>query len=177
MFATASLVLLAACGGGGGGGSASGGGDSKAADITVPASKGENVDIGLAPNPNGFAFANFGAGASPEQFGADDLVAMFGSGPDVCVDGATPCTPTAEAAAWASMVNDNRQAGHCEGFAVLSANRFTAGKQPPSVQLTMDPTVTHDIMRAFATQFFQSTQEETVAWQGKSLKEIGRAHV
>ncbi len=172
MFATASLVLLAACGGGGGGGgSASGGGDSKAADITVPASKGENVDIGLAPNPNGFAFANFGAGASPEQFGADDLVAMFGSGPDVCVDGATPCTPTAEAAAWASMVNDNRQAGHCEGFAVLSANRFTAGKQPPSVQLTMDPTVTHDIMRAFATQFFQSTQEETVAWQGKSLKD------
>ena len=96
---------------------------------------------------------------------------MFGSGPDVCVDGATPCTPTAEAAAWASMVNDNRQAGHCEGFAVLSANRFTAGKQPPSVQLTMDPTVTHDIMRAFATQFFQSTQEETIAWQGKSLKD------
>lgn len=169
---TASITLLAACGGGGGGGgSADAGGDSKAADITVPEAKGVNVDNGLAPNPNGFAFANFGAGASPEVFGADDLVAMFGNGPDVCVDGAEPCQPTAEAAAWAAMVNDNRAAGHCEGFAVLSANRFAAGKTPPSVQLTMDPTVTKDIMRAFATQFFQSTQEETIAWQGKSLKD------
>jgi hypothetical protein len=170
--ATASLALLAACGGGGGGGGAAdGGGDNKAADITVPEAKGVNVDLGLAPNPNGFAFANFGAGASPEVFGAEDLVAMFGNGPDVCVDGAEPCQPTAEAAAWAAMVNDNRAAGHCEGFAVLSANRFSAGKTPPSVQLTMDPTVTKDIMRAFATQFFQSTQEETVAWQSKSLKD------
>ena len=172
--ATASLALLAACGGGGGGGggaASDGGGDSNAADITVPEAKGVNVDLGLAPNPNGFAFANFGAGASPEVFGAEDLVAMFGNGPNVCVDGKEPCQPTAEAAAWAAMVNDNRAAGHCEGFAVLSANRFAAGKTPPSVQLTMDPTVTKDIMRAFATQFFQSTQEETIAWQGKSLKD------
>jgi len=173
LAATASLVLLAACGGGGGGGGSAdaGGGDNKAADITVPAAKGVNVDNGLAPNPNGFAFANFGAGASPEVFGAEDLVAMFGNGADVCVEGTDPCQPTAEAAAWAAMVNDNRAAGHCEGFAVLSANRFAAGKTPPSVQLTMDPTVTKDIMRAFATQFFQSTQEETIAWQGKSLKD------
>jgi hypothetical protein len=172
--ATASLALLAACGGGGGGGggaASDGGGDSNAADITVPEAKGVNVDLGLAPNPNGFAFANFGAGASPEVFGTEDLVAMFGNGPNVCVDGKEPCQPTAEAAAWAAMVNDNRAAGHCEGFAVLSANRFAAGKTPPSVQLTMDPTVTKDIMRAFATQFFQSTQEETIAWQGKSLKD------
>lgn len=172
LAATASITLLAACGGGGGGGSATdAGGDNKAADITVPEAKGVNVDNGLAPNPNGFAFANFGAGASPEVFGADDLVAMFGNGADVCVEGTDPCQPTAEAAAWAAMVNDNRAAGHCEGFAVLSANRFAAGKTPPSVQLTMDPTVTKDIMRAFATQFFQSTQEETIAWQGKSLKD------
>ena len=171
LAATASVALLAACGGGGGGGSADGGSDNKAADITVPEAKGVNVDLGLAPNPNGFAFANFGAAASPEVFGAEDLVAMFGSGPDVCVEGSDPCQPTAEAAAWAAMVNDNRAAGHCEGFAVLSANRFAAGKTPPSVQLTMDPTVTKDIMRAFATQFFQSTQEETIGWQGKSLKD------
>lgn len=168
LAATASLALLAACGGGGGGG---GGGESKAADITVPEAKGVSVDLGLAPNPDGFAFANFGAGASPEVFGAEDLVAMFGSGADVCVEGTDPCQPTAEAAAWAAMVNDNRAAGHCEGFAVLSANRFAAGKTPPSVQLTMDPTVTKDIMRAFATQFLQSTQDETLGWQGKSLKD------
>ena len=168
LAATASLALLAACGGGGGGG---GGGESKAADVTVPEAKGVNVDLGLAPNPDGFAFANFGAGASPEVFGAEDLVAMFGSGADVCVEGTDPCQPTAEAAAWAAMVNDNRAAGHCEGFAVLSANRFAAGKTPPSVQLTMDPTVTKDIMRAFATQFLQSTQDETIGWQGKSLKD------
>jgi len=168
LAATASLALLAACGGGGGGG---GGGESKAADITVPEAKGVSVDLGLAPNPDGFAFANFGAGASPEVFAAEDLVAMFGSGADVCVEGTDPCQPTAEAAAWAAMVNDNRAAGHCEGFAVLSANRFAAGKTPPSVQLTMDPTVTKDIMRAFATQFLQSTQDETLGWQGKSLKD------
>jgi len=168
LAATASLALLAACGGGGGGG---GGGESKAADITVPEAKGVSVDLGLAPNPDGFAFANFGAGASPEVFAAEDLVAMFGSGADVCVEGTDPCQPTAEAAAWAAMVNDNRAAGHCEGFAVLSANRFAAGKTPPSVQLTMDPTVTKDIMRAFATQFLQSTQDETIGWQGKSLKD------
>jgi hypothetical protein len=165
-IAASALLLLAACGGGSAGGSAD-----KGSGVTVPAASGQNADAGLAPNPNGFAFANFGAAASPEVFGVEDLVAMFGSGPDVCVDGATPCKPTAEAAAWAAMVNDNRAAGHCEGFAVLSANRFTAGKNPPSVQLTQDATVTHDIMRAFATQFFQSTQEETVAWQGKSLKD------
>lgn len=170
LVAASSLALLAACGGGGGG-AATGGGDKAAADITVPQSSGQNADAGMAPNPNGFAFANFGAAASPEVFGADDLAAMFGNGPDVCVDGATPCKPTAEAAAWAAMVNDNRAAGHCEGFAVLSANRFTAGKTPPSVQLTQDATVTHDIMRAFATQFFASTQEETAGWQQKSLKD------
>ena len=110
-------------GGGGGGG---GGG---AADVTVPAATGEDQSSGLIPNPNGFAFPNFGSAATPEVFNEADLVEMFGNTPDVCVDGADPCVATAEAAGWARMVNESRAAGHCEGFAVLAASRFMASSK------------------------------------------------
>ena len=56
VIATASVVaLLAACGGGGGGASTAG------PEVTVPEATGTSQDTGLAPNPNGFAFPNFGA--------------------------------------------------------------------------------------------------------------------
>jgi hypothetical protein len=81
VIATASVVaLLAACGGGGGASTAG-------PDITVPEATGTSQDTGLAPNPNGFAFPNFGAAGTPEVFGETDLVSMFGATPDICVDG------------------------------------------------------------------------------------------
>ena len=167
VIATASVVVvLAACGGGGGGASTAG------PDVTVPAATGTSQDTGLAPNPNGFAFPNFGSAASPEVFGETDLVSMFGATPDICVGGvADPCKPTAEAAAWARMVNDARVAGHCEGFAVLAAARFSQAVKPNSVELLNQGDVTHGIMRAFATQFLKETQDETSKWAKKSLKE------
>jgi ABC-type glycerol-3-phosphate transport system substrate-binding protein len=110
VIATASVVVvLAACGGGGGASNAG-------PDVTVPEATGISQDTGLAPNPNGFAFPNFGSAGSPEVFSETDLVSMFGATPDICVDGVTdPCNPTAEAAAWARMVNQARASGHCEG--------------------------------------------------------------
>ena len=64
VIATASVVVvLAACGGGGGGASTAG------PDVTVPEATGTSQDTGLAPNPNGFAFPNFGSAGTPEVFG------------------------------------------------------------------------------------------------------------
>mgnify|MGYP000382970853 CR=1 FL=1 len=55
----------------------------------------------------------------------NDLVAMFAGG--ACVGGnVDPCVPTAEAAAWARMVNQARASGHCEGLGVQAASRFAS---------------------------------------------------
>ena len=157
-------LLLAACGGGSG--------SSSGVKITVPEFTGQSQDTGLIPNPNGFAFPNFGAAGSPEVFNETDLVEMFGATTEVCEDGvASPCTPTAEAAAFARLVNDSRAAGHCEGFAVLAAARFTQAVKPNSVELLNQGDVTHGIMRAFATQFLKETQDETNGWAKKSLQD------
>ena len=165
VIAAASVVVLAACGGGGGASNAG-------PDVTGPEATGISQDTGLAPNPNGFAFPNFGSAGSPEVFSETDLVSMFGATPDICVDGVTdPCNPTAEAAAWARMVNDSRAAGHCEGFVVLAAARFSQAVKPNTVELLNQGDVTHGIMRAFATQFLKETQDETNQWAKKSIKD------
>ena len=119
----ACLVLLAACGGGGGssssggggGGASSGGGDAAPAPSGAVASK-------MQPQLNGWAFPNFPSATFPDiNFDASDVESMFGSGADVCVDGvADPCQLTAEAAAWARMVNQARATGHCEGLVALA---------------------------------------------------------
>lgn len=159
-IACATIVFaLAACGGGGGTSSGS---------ATL---SGTDVASGLGVNPNGFAFANFASSASPEEFNAEDIVEMFGSNTDVCVGGKTPCELTAEAAAWARMVNQARAVGHCEGFAVTSANRFSSAAQPSTVELKNEGDVTHGLMRSFATQFLKEAVADTEAWAGKSLKE------
>ena len=156
------VVALASCGGGGGGGGA---------DVTVPQATGQNQSTGLVPNPNGFAFPNFGSAATPEVFNEADLVEMFGNTPEVCVDGADPCVATAEAAGWARMVNEARAAGHCEGFAVLAAARFSSKEQPNTVELVNQGDVTHALMRAFATQFFQETKDATKKVVKKSMRD------
>ena len=75
---------------------------------------GQTISSGLIPNENGFSFPNFGSSASPEIFDETDIIAMFGA--SECLDGvAEPCVLTAEAAAWARMVNETRSSGHCEG--------------------------------------------------------------
>ena len=137
----------------------------------MPQATGQDQTTGLAPNPNGFAFPNFGSAATPEVFNEADLVEMFGNTPDVCVDGADPCVPTAEAAGWARMVNEARAAGHCEGFAVLSAARFASKESPNSVELLNQGDVTHALMRAFATQFFQETKDATKKIVKKSMRD------
>jgi hypothetical protein len=163
--AASAMLLLAACGGGGGG-------SSSGADVTVPEFTGQSQETGMVPNPNGFAFPNFGSAGSPEVFNEADLVEMFGATAEVCEGGvASPCTPTAEAAAFARLVNDSRAAGHCEGFAVLAAARFTQAVKPNSVELLNQGDVTHGIMRAFATQFLKETQDETDGWAKKSLQD------
>lgn len=129
------------------------------------------VDTGLAPDSNGFSFANFGATATPEIFNAADLSTMFG--PNACASGeGETCSPTAQAAAWAQMVNDARQSGHCEGLAVQASARFDTKETPPTVELPNEGDVTHGIIRAFATQFLPEVQDATNEWSKKSLNEI-----
>lgn len=120
---------------------------------------------------NGFSFANFGAGSSPEQFDAGDLAQMFGA--SACVDGTiAPCIPTAQAAAWARMVNDARQSGHCEGLVVQASVRFNNRAQPSTAELPRDADVIHGVFRAFATQFLPEVQDSARKWSGRSLVEI-----
>ena len=164
------LLTLAACGGGGGGGA---GGDSSATpDVTTPALEAVTVASGMNPSPDGFAFPNFASSASTAELDAADMVTMFGSTLDICVDAATPCVLTAEASAWARMVNQARISGHCEGLAVLSAARFTDKLDPKTFTLTNTGDVTHALIRAFATQFFKEAQDATKKFSKKSPSEI-----
>ena len=147
--------LLASCGGSG-----------STSQLTAVA-----ADSGVKPNENGFSFANFGSSATTELLDSADLVTMFGGG--ACVDGIlTPCTPTAQASAWAKMVNESRASGHCEGLAVQAASRFAAKALPATKSLTNTGDVTHGIIRAFATQFLPEVQDVTATWAKKSLVDI-----
>lgn len=129
------------------------------------------IDSGVKPNEHGFSFANFGSDATSEYLNSEDLVTMFGGG--ACVGGiTTPCTPTAQASAWAKMVNESRASGHCEGLAVQAATRFDSNATPVTESLTNAGDVTHGIIRAFATQFLPEVQDATEGWAKKSLVDI-----
>ena len=138
--------------------------------------KAESVATTMRPLTDGFSFPNFPSSVSVETFDVNDLLTMFG--PSVCVgEEDDPCIPTAEAAAWARMVNQARASGHCEGLVVQSAVRFASAVNPKTVDLPNEGEVTHAIYRAFATQFLPETQEETDKWAKKSLREIANALV
>ena len=138
--------------------------------------KAESVATTMRPLTDGFSFPNFPSSVSVETFDVNDLLTMFGSG--VCVDGKDdPCIPTAEAAAWARMVNQARASGHCEGLVVQSAVRFASAVNPKTIDLPNEGEVTHGIYRAFATQFLPEAQNETDSWAKKSLREIANALV
>lgn len=154
----ATAVLVSSC---------SGGGSSPSSDDSART----DAASGLAPAKNGFAFANFGSANTPEFLDGEDLRLMFGDG--ACANGtATPCDPTAEAAAWAQMVNQSREAGHCEGMVVQAVTRFTAGAAPVTAELSNEDDTTHGIIRAFATQFFPAVKKEADSWAKKSLEDI-----
>ena len=138
--------------------------------------KAESVSTTMRPLSDGFSFPNFPSSVSVETFDVNDLVAMFGNG--VCVgEKADPCIPTAEAAAWARMVNQARASGHCEGLVVQAAVRFASAVNPKTVDLPNEGEITHGIFRAFATQFLPEAQADTDNWAKKSLREIANALV
>ena len=151
------LVALAAC---------SGGGDTGAALARTPAT------TTMTLKDNGFSFANFSAKRTTEEFNAEDLVAMFGNGKEVCTGGSEPCNPTPEAAAFARMVNQARASGHCEGLVALAASRFVEKVNPVTGTLQKDADVVHAILRAFATQFLPESKAETDGWAKKSINDI-----
>ena len=156
-FGIAVVLLLTSCGGGGSGGGA---------PVLV-----EAVATTLRPTPDGFSFPNFPASATPVAFGEGELFDMFGA--QACVDGvASPCVATAEAAAWARMVNQARIAGHCEGLVVEAAERFNLRTSPPSFELSKDGDITTTIIKKFATQFLPEVQDERREWGGRSLRNI-----
>ena len=147
-FVCATTLIIAGC---------SGGATDSAPQLSLP------IATTLRPTPDGFAFPNFPASATPIGFGDADLFAMFGA--EACVDGvSTPCVATAEAAAWARMVNQARVSGHCEGLVVQAADRFDLGLSPPTFELKNDEIVTAGIIRRFATQFFPEVQDERDEW-------------
>lgn len=130
-----------------------------------------NVSAGLAPMDNGFAFANFGASQTSEELDVNDLIAMFGA--SACVNKVvTPCTPTAQAAAWSRMVNDARQSGHCEGLVVQAATRFNSRSTPSTAKLKRDADVVHGVIRAFATQFLPEVQDAASNRGNSSLVDL-----
>jgi len=128
---------------------------------------------GLQASVNGWGFANFPSSSFPEiNFDTSDVVSMFGSDATVCVGGKSdPCVLTAEAAAWAQMVNQSRASGHCQGLAVIAAQRFNENASPPTVKLRSGEETVHAVSRAFATQFLPEVQDEATVWINKSLSE------
>ena len=147
-------VALAACGGGGG-----------SVDLSPVATKVQVAE-------NGFSFPNFPSTAYTNEFNAGDVTSMFGSGPTVCVSGrGDSCELTAEAAAFARMVNQSRASGHCEGLVAVALTRFDTSADPPTVKLPDQDETIHTIMRAFATQFIPEAQADVEKWLGKSLEE------
>jgi hypothetical protein len=156
-IAVCAAIVLSGCGGGDSGASG----------------KNPVVESGMLMQSDSFSFANFGASATDLNFDETDLVAMFGNSDGVCIEGKTdPCVPIAEAAVWARMVNQARQSGHCEGFAVLAASRFEKKETPENALLQNEGDVTHGLMRAFATQFLPEVQQETVKWQQTAPSEL-----
>lgn len=124
----------------------------------------------MQPLAHGFAFANFPSSWYEEEFGAQDVVAMFGPDASVCIDGvAEPCELTAEAAAFARMVNQSRASGHCEGLVAVAQARFNVEAEPPTADLADEPETIRAIMRAFATQFIPEVRTEVEKWLGSSL--------
>ncbi len=161
-------LVFAACGGGGG--SSSGGDGGASAGSDAPAPDGA-VASAMQPQLNGWAFPNFPSATFPDiNFDTSDLVSMFGGGPEVCVDGiAEPCTLTAEAAAWARMVNQARATGHCEGLVALASARFNKAELPETVKLPSQEEEIRALMRAFATQFVPEVQAAISKWTKASL--------
>ena len=149
-------AIIAACGGGGGG----------AKVDLVPVASGMQAAL------NGFAFPNFPSEEYDDEFNVTDIVTMFGADETVCVNGAAEnCELTAEAAAFARLVNQSRATGHCEGLVTLAMSRFNAKESPQTVELPDQGDVLHAIMRAFATQFLPEVQAEVQGWLAKGLKE------
>lgn len=164
------VSLLVSCSGGGSA-------DGPSVSVSVPQvdfGPASNVDGKLRPVPNGFAFPNFTAAAAPgNTFAGADLAAMFGDGPDVCASGTgDACSPTAEAASWAQMVNESRQSGHCEGFIVQSLSRFKGGQTPEAAQLPTSTEVVQGILRGFATQFIPETRAESKGWRKTKVRDV-----
>jgi len=147
--------------------SCSGGGDS-APELATP------VATTLRPTPDGYSFPNFPASASKVELAANDLLEMFGA--EACADGVTtPCKATAEAAAWARMVNQARISGHCEGLVAEASLRFNLKMSPPTFELANDSATMTGIIRKFATQFLPEVQDERDEWAGRSLRQIVNA--
>ena len=143
-------------------------GSAVSVDISAP------IEGDLRPIEDGFSFANFPGSSTEETFNAQDLYEMFGA--EACADGLVePCTPIAEAAAWARMVNQARMSGHCEGMVVESSKRFINNESPATSELSNDVEVVHRIFRQFSTQFFQEVVEERDEWAKKSLAELVNA--
>ena len=153
------LIALSACGGSGGSSSSG--------------SSGPSVATELQTTINGWSFPNYPSSEFPEtDFNEADLVSMFGSGKEICVGGvATPCKLTAEASAWARMVNQSRASGHCEGLVAIASTRFNNKETPDTVKLPTQDETLHAIMRAFATQFLPEVQNSITLWLNKSLEE------
>lgn len=127
----------------------------------------------MDPAIDGFSFGNFTAADSGEQFDVGDLKSMYGAGTDVCLYGdAVGCVPTAEAAAYARMVNMARSAGHCEGLVVRAAELFAQTPETPTSRLSNSGEVTHGIIRKFATQLHGEVRREAESWSSRSLAEI-----
>jgi alpha-tubulin suppressor-like RCC1 family protein len=164
---TLAALVFSACGGGaggsGGGGASSGGGDAPSGAVAT----------GLQTATDGWSFPNFPSSAYADvNFDETDLVSMFGSDETICVGGvATPCKLTAEAAAWARMVNQARASGHCEGLVALASSRFNNKETPATVKLPSQDETLHAIMRTFATQFLPEVQDSIGKWMAASFED------
>ncbi|MCX6018945.1 MAG: hypothetical protein NTZ50_10680 [Chloroflexi bacterium] len=118
------------------------------------------IDSGFRPDPNGFAFENYGNEDGVTNLTVADIQRLFGDQPCARMKKGV-CVLTPAGRAWMREINKSMDGGHCEGFAVLSSLMYM-GKIAPQTfgaemtdQLTLEDNtkLQREIAYWYSTQY------------------------
>ena len=125
-------------------------------DLMAGSTPSEEIDLGFRPNPDGFAFQNFG-GNNMFEFTIFDVRDMFGD-EAVCTVPEPFCWPRRAATEWQQQAKEYLALGHCEGMAVTSLRLFVPDYESPQ-DFDSQANHTHDLwlwldMRRYIANYF-----------------------
>ena len=125
------------------------------------------ADSGFRPNPDGYAFENYGGGEE-KDLNAAQMVRLFGR--EVCENADGRCVLTTVARGWMRSFNAVMDGGHCMGFAA-TASLWHSGLGEPVAPSLLGATTTFGLSKSgaverhiaygFAFQALPSVQSQT----------------